>query len=389
MIELERKRVKLKSDTEFNKQNHNILIVDDVHENVELLKYLLGSEGFKTYTAFSAEEARLILVNTPIDVLLLDLNMPIQDGFSFCRELRGMDQFKLLPILFITSIDREIGFEEAMKNGGDDFINKPFNKRELVAKIHSVLRIKDLQDELTQEKAKFERELQAARKVQDQLIPEKKFIWNGIKAQTLFRPFFQIGGDFVDCFVDAKKLHIVIADCSGHGPSAALIGAMFKMQLFNLNPSMNLKERVDYIRKNMEIVLPEDYSITFCYAMLDQDLNLTYINGGHPAPLLFMNGQTKSLEGRSPMIMGIDLHANDEVQKIQLSTGSKLFLYTDGASEAMDSGSLFLGEEGMLRIFHQAVVEGGETLVNVQEKILQFCGERPPTDDMAMVCIQL
>ena len=78
---------------------HTILIVDDVPENVELLKYLLLQEGFKTYTAYSAEEARLVLLNTRIDTLLLDVNMPVQDGFSFCRELRDMDQFKLLPIL--------------------------------------------------------------------------------------------------------------------------------------------------------------------------------------------------------------------------------------------------------------------------------------------------
>jgi sigma-B regulation protein RsbU (phosphoserine phosphatase) len=371
------------------KNTHSILIVDDVPENVELLKYLLASEGFKTFTAFSAEAARLILQSTPIDALLLDVNMPVQDGFSFCRELRGMKEYKLLPILFITSIDRDIGFEEAMRNGGDDFINKPFNKRELVAKIHSVVRIKDLQDELTQEKAKYERELQTARKVQDQLIPEKKFIWNGVKAQTLFQPFFQIGGDFVDCWADAKKLHIVIADCSGHGPSAALIGAMFKMQLFNLNPVMDLKERVDHIRKNMAIVLPEDYSITFCYAILDHELRLSYINGGHPAPLVFTNGETKTLDGRSPMIMGIDLRVRDEVQTVQLTSGSKIFLYTDGASEAMDVRKTFLGEEGVLGIFREAASEGEDVLESVQAKILKFCGDKPPMDDMAMLCIQL
>ncbi|TGN18385.1 PP2C family protein-serine/threonine phosphatase [Leptospira idonii] len=371
------------------RKTHNILIVDDVLENVELLKYLLTTEGFTAYTAFSAEEARLVLMNTPIDTLLLDVNMPVQDGFSFCRELRTMEKFKLLPILFITSIDRDIGFEEAMKNGGDDFINKPFNKRELVAKIHSVIRIKDLQDELLREKAKYEKELQTARKVQDQLIPEKSFIWNGIKAQTLFHPFLQIGGDFVDCWIDSKKLHIVIADCSGHGPSAALIGAMFKMQLFNLSPVLDLKERVNHLRQNMEIVLPEDYSITFCYAILDQELNLTYINGGHPAPLLYVDGKTVSLEGMSPMIMGINLNPQDEVQKIALKSGDKLFMYTDGASEARNDSFHFLSEEGMKTIFHESVNGGGDILESVQSKILQFCGKQIPNDDMAMVCIQI
>ncbi|TGL76552.1 PP2C family protein-serine/threonine phosphatase [Leptospira jelokensis] len=368
---------------------HTILIVDDVPENVELLKYLLLQEGFKTYTAYSAEEARLVLLNTKIDTLLLDVNMPVQDGFSFCRELREMDQFKLLPILFITSIDREVGFQEAMKNGGDDFINKPFNKRELVAKIHSVIRLKDLQDELYQQKSKYEKELQTARRVQDQLIPEKSFIWNGIKAQTLFHPYLQIGGDFVDTWIEEKKLHIVIADCSGHGPSAALIGAMFKMQLFNLVPNMGLKERVSHLRKNMELVLPEDYAITFCYAIIDQDLNLSYINGGHPAPIVFMDGETKLLKGMSPMIMGINMVANDEVQAVSLKPGSKFFMYTDGASEAMNSKLEYITEDGMKEIFHSSVQSGNDILPTVQNKILEFCGSSTPSDDMAMVCIQL
>ncbi|XDD52712.1 PP2C family protein-serine/threonine phosphatase [Leptospira sp. WS4.C2] len=368
---------------------HTILIVDDVPENVELLKYLLQQEGFKTYTAFSAEEARLVLLNTAIDTLLLDVNMPVQDGFSFCRELRTMDQFKLLPILFITSIEREVGFQEAMKNGGDDFINKPFNKRELVAKIHSVIRLKDLQDELYRQKSKYEKELQTARRVQDQLIPEKSFIWNGIKAQTLFHPYLQIGGDFVDSWIEEKKLHIVIADCSGHGPSAALIGAMFKMQLFNLVSSMGLRERVEHLRKNMELVLPEDYAITFCYAILDQDLKLSYINGGHPAPIVYIDGETKFLKGMSPMIMGINFITNDEVQTVQLKTGSLFFMYTDGASEAMNPKSEYITEDGMKDIFHESVKSGADILQTVQTKILEFCGSSTPSDDMAMVCIQL
>ncbi|MBM9589219.1 fused response regulator/phosphatase [Leptospira sp. 201903075] len=368
---------------------HTILIVDDVPENVELLKYLLQQEGFKTYTAYSAEEARLVLLNTAIDTLLLDVNMPVQDGFSFCRELRTMDQFKLLPILFITSIEREVGFQEAMKNGGDDFINKPFNKRELVAKIHSVIRLKDLQDELYRQKSKYEKELQTARRVQDQLIPEKSFIWNGIKAQTLFHPYLQIGGDFVDSWIEEKKLHIVIADCSGHGPSAALIGAMFKMQLFNLVSTMGLRERVEHLRKNMELVLPEDYAITFCYAIIDQELKLSYINGGHPAPIVYIDGETKFLKGMSPMIMGINFTANDEVQTVQLKNGSLFFMYTDGASEAMNSRSEYITEEGMKEIFHESVKSGTDILPTVQSKILEFCGASTPSDDMAMVCIQL
>lgn len=88
---------------------------------------------------------------------------------------------------------------------------------------------------------------------------------------------------------------------------------------------MDLRERVAHLRKNMELVLPEDYAITFCYAILNQDLKLSYINGGHPAPIVYMDGETKFLKGMSPMIMGINFAANDEVQTVQLKNRVNVF----------------------------------------------------------------
>lgn len=368
---------------------HTLLVVDDANENLELLRFLLSNSGFNVFTALSANEAKMVLSKDEVDCILLDVNMPVQDGFSFCKELRAIEKYKLLPILFLTSLEREVAFEEAMKNGGDDFINKPFNKKELIAKIKSITRIKDLQDELFREKAKYEKEMRTAGRVQAQLIPEKNFTWNGIKAETLFQPLFQVGGDFVDAWSDNKKLHIVIADCSGHGPSAALIGAMFKMQLFNLPVSFTLLERVKHIRKNLEIVLPEDYSITFCYAILDEDLKITYINGGHPSPILIEDGKPVFLEGMSSMIIGVDLHPRDEVRERQLKKGSHILFYTDGASEAMDEDLNMVSEEGMKGIFQNALNSGINVLSSVKDQIFKHCKTLSPEDDIAMVCISL
>lgn len=366
----------------------SILLVDDAKENLELLKFFLKQEGYITYLANSASEAKRLLNEVSIDVILLDVNMPIQDGFSLCRELRETDKFKLLPILFLTSVDREFGYEEAMKNGGDDFLNKPINKKELFAKIRSVARLKELQDELLLEKNRYEMELKMARKVQEQLIPEKHFIWNGARVDTLFQPLFLVSGDFVDTWSESGNLHLVIADCSGHGPGAALIGAMFKMQLYNIVSETDLINRVKLIRRNMEVVLPDEYSISFFYCIIDKKLKLKYINGGHPSPIIYNRGIVEVLNGVGPMIFGIDFQDRDEIHETQLQSGSQILFYTDGAAEAFDSDFRILGEEGLKKLFLEIAENSENPIETIRTRISEYCNGRY-SDDMALAVLSL
>lgn len=371
------------------KRTFSILIVDDAEENVSVLERLLKSEKFLVHKSYSAEQAREILVNQEVDLVLLDVNMPIQDGYSFCKELREIDRFKLLPIVFITAVDRESGFQEAIRNGGDDFISKPFNKKELVAKIRAFIRIKSLQDELMQEKSRYEKELKAARKVQEQLIPLKILDWHGIQASTYFHPLFQIGGDFVDIWVENDLLHAVIADCSGHGPSAALVGVIFKMQLMHTKFGDTVAKKVESLRANLKGILPEDYFITFVYITLDGNGNMEYIKCGHPEPLVYSGGEVTALPGRSPMIVDLDLKLHDSICSTKLQPGTTLLLYTDGLIEAMNDRLEMIGTEGLMEVFKAAVDTKEDLFGGIIERIHRYCGDIPPEDDMAMICIKL
>ncbi len=368
----------------------SILIVDDARENVEILAHFLRSEKFNVLKSYSADEARRLLLSTEVDLILLDVNMPVQDGYSFCKELREIERFKLLPILFITAVDRESGFQEAIRNGGDDFISKPFSKKELVAKIHAFQRIKRLQDELLAEKSKYEKELRAARKVQEQIIPPKTIEWNGIVASTFFHPLFQIGGDFVDIWIENDRLHAVIADCSGHGPSAALVAVVFKMQLMHTKNGSSLMSMIEELRKNLSGLLPEDYFITFVYLMIDKERNMEYIKCAHPEPFIYAKGKITTLPGLSPMISDIKKNVKDTVCYTKLEEKTTILLYTDGLIEATNPNLEMLGEEGLKSIFLSVVDEDPP---NVFEKIVQgvkrFCADQPPEDDMAMICIKL
>lgn len=365
-----------------------ILAVDDAPINLKLLDHTLSQKGFRILTATSAEEAREILLTEEVDILLLDVFMPGQDGFSFCKELREIDRFKLLPILFITAVDREFGFQEAIANGGDDFINKPFHPSELVAKIQAFLRIKNLQDRVLEQARVYEKELAMARVVQNQLVPEITFQWNGKSLISLYHPVMDIGGDLIDAWQEEEDLHIFIADCSGHGPSAALIAAMLKMELMAMKKLGKLKERTDQLRNSLQRMLPEDHSITFFYGILHSNFRFEYTNAGHPPPLLkTSDGKIRELEGMGPLILPFDLGIKEEFLELEVPRDATLLFYTDGATEVMNGEQQMLGTEGLIQIFSRMSTTEYASLALVRDSILAFTGGVPQDDDIALMVI--
>ncbi|MCG6169063.1 PP2C family protein-serine/threonine phosphatase [Leptospira sanjuanensis] len=375
--------------TATNYSLYTVLAVDDSEINLKLIVHTLQPLGFQIFTAESAAEARNVLLTNRVDILLLDVSMPGQDGFSFCKELREIERFKLLPILFITAINRELGFDEAISHGGDDFIHKPFQPRELIAKIRAFIRIKILQDEVLEQKRNYEKELIMARKVQQELLPEKELEWSGVSLSTIFQPLMQIGGDYTDAWIENECLHIFIADCSGHGPSAALLAAMLKMQVSSLSPDQTLQEKVRTLRHNLEKILPEEFSITFFYGILHKDLHFEYSNGGHPSPMLFKDGAVTTLPGMGPLIIPIEINVSEEFKTVQLEKGSYLLLYTDGATEIADKTMNILGEEKLKRIFQDGVSKGGDILASMMQSILAHSDRGTNDDDIAMMVLKL
>jgi len=120
--------------------NQTILLVDDEEHILELLKFNLLNAGFKVITALSGEKALKYCQDTPPDIVLLDIMLPGMDGLETCKRLKSQSRTALIPIIMITAkseeIDKLIGFEL----GADDYITKPFNIRELVARVKALLR---------------------------------------------------------------------------------------------------------------------------------------------------------------------------------------------------------------------------------------------------------
>ena len=115
----------------------HILIVDDHHEIRDLVSRALSKEGFRVSAAADGRAMRKTLADSRIDLILLDLMMPGEDGLSLCRSLRAQSG---IPIIMLTAKGDEIDRVVGLEMGADDYLPKPFGSRELIARIRAVLR---------------------------------------------------------------------------------------------------------------------------------------------------------------------------------------------------------------------------------------------------------
>ncbi len=115
----------------------SVLIVDDEAEIVELLDYYMKNNGYKVYKAYNGQEAVAIFEREEIDIVLLDIMMPVYDGKEVLRRIR---QTSHVPVLFLSAKGEDLDKIEGLFLGADDYLSKPFNPMELIARVQAVLR---------------------------------------------------------------------------------------------------------------------------------------------------------------------------------------------------------------------------------------------------------
>src|SRR5690554_1962364 len=115
----------------FDPSNYTILIVDDVETNVLLLKLLISKVGFKIFTASNGVEALKITSKEKIDLMLLDIMMPLMDGMEVAQKIKEMEPKQRVPFFFLSAFTSTEDIVKGFKMGAVDYLSKPFNKEEL------------------------------------------------------------------------------------------------------------------------------------------------------------------------------------------------------------------------------------------------------------------
>lgn len=125
-----------------------VLIVDDDKINRQMLERILNKASYIIETADSGKSAMELMEKDPPDIILLDVVMPELDGFQVCRRIRKVENFKMIPIIFITALEETEDKVKGFEAGANDYITRPFRQVEVLARVKAHLRIREMEEEL-------------------------------------------------------------------------------------------------------------------------------------------------------------------------------------------------------------------------------------------------
>ena len=147
----------------------NILVVDDNPANLKLLFQMLSQEGYKVRVSLSGKLALTSCKSNPPDLILLDVNMPEMNGYEVCKYLKSSANTRDIPVIFISALDETINKINAFTVGGVDYITKPFEPLEVLARIQNQLRLCELKLQLTEQNKLLQKHLESRRQAEVEL----------------------------------------------------------------------------------------------------------------------------------------------------------------------------------------------------------------------------
>lgn len=329
-----------------------ILIVDDNPMNVMVVREMLKKAGYaQIVTANSADEMFGLLgmhepasASEEFDLILLDMMMPGIDGIEACRRVQQSERLRDIPVIMVTAVGDSLKLAEALDAGASDFVTKPINRVELLARIRAALRLKAEKDWHKERDRRLREELELAQQVQAAALPspvDEPYL----SIRGLYRPADDLAGDLYAWYkIDRHRYGIAIIDAMGHGISSSLV-CMFVAS--TLRDAILTRVDPEYVvrelnRRMMQLQFSNpliQYYFTCLYAVVDTELGtVEYVNAGHPPGLLTRGDGTDAerLE-RSCVALGLFETIAVEKRVLSLRAGDRLFLYTDGVLESLDS----------------------------------------------------
>ncbi len=167
------------------KQKTDILVIDDTTANRKLLLELLCNEGYSVQEAVNGTSALELLASTDVSLILLDVIMPGMNGFALCRELKKNDHTRNIPVIFISAVDSHESRIDGFKAGGVDFITKPIQPEEVLARIKAQINLFQLQKEMIEKNKRLEKEITIREKTEKALFESELFFKQSQKAANI------------------------------------------------------------------------------------------------------------------------------------------------------------------------------------------------------------
>ncbi|MFY0640266.1 MAG: SpoIIE family protein phosphatase [Bermanella sp.] len=371
-----------------------ILVVDDQETNRAILVWLLEDEGHEVIEAKDGLEAVNLFQESSIDIVLMDVMMPVMDGLEAAKKIKELcGDNRHVPIIFLTALEDDRALSECLDSGGDDFLSKPYNEAVLKAKISAHLRIRELTEqikekniELTLHNSRWEREKNIVSHIFNRALEHNLSDCRSLRSHIA--PASTFNGDILlSAPSPGGGLYVFLGDFTGHGLGAS-IGTLPIANSFDqlVNRHLSIGE-IAYEFNRMLLTMLPDYM--FCCATL-LELNASgnsvqLWSGGLPdGYIIAADGSIKEPIVSKNIPLGIESSEkfNKAFEIKKLEEGEKIILLTDGIIEAENPKGEFFTEEGFKETFASGTTDPMSTLL---ERLHVFTQGAEQNDDITLV----
>lgn len=374
-----------------------ILIVDDEPFNVDYLEQELFDLNYDILTAVNGQDALETIRATLPDLVLLDIMMPIMDGFAVLEQAKADPATRGIPVIVISANSDLKSVVRGIQMGADDYLPKPFEPTILHARIASSLERKRLRDQEQLYLQSLENELNIAHNIQKEFLPSELSQIDGWQIASYFKAAKEVAGDFYDTFLlPDGSFAFVVADVCGKGIGAALYMTLFRSLIRAsasspdlVTPTQRLQHAVTLTNNYVaEVHESSNMFATIFIGILEANSGkLTYINGGNEPALVINNGTVTAELARTGSAIGVIPQTTFLVKEISLAEGDMLIAFTDGIPDTQNSTGVFFGKDKMIDLLKTGKPTPA-SFTNTMEQTLQaFIGTADQFDDITLLAI--
>jgi serine phosphatase RsbU (regulator of sigma subunit) len=383
-----------------------ILIVDDEPFNIDYIEQELEDSEYEIISAINGQEALNKVHSETPDLVLLDIMMPVMDGFEVLSRLKAIPETREIPVIVISASNDLKSVVRGIKLGAEDYLPKPFEPTLLTARITSSLEKKHLRDLQKLYLKSLERELDIGREIQMGFLPRTLPDVEGWEIAAYFKSAREVAGDYYDAFLlPDGNLACVVGDVCGKGVGAALYMTLFRSLIrataktdyfYNKQGAQRLNnvERLQHVISFTNNYVEETHGHTSMFSTVFiciinlLESKLTYINCGNEPALLVGNKGNITLLWPTGPIVGIIPNAEFIAKEMVMEENDLLLIYTDGITDALNTQVVSFGRDRLVDVIKDDRSSSQVLLQNIEQQLQQFIGEAVQFDDIAAMAIR-
>lgn len=385
---------------------YHILIADDTAFNRKLVKNIL-SHNLKDAVFEEANnglEVLDIVSEHSIDLIILDLIMPILDGYETLRKLKNDERFQSIPVIVNSAITEIESIQHTLQEGAVDYFTKPLSEDDmniiLPLKARNALLLYEQNQTIINLNKHINDELIYANSFANSILP-KSNRFQSVEFFTKYYPSLAIGGDFFDCIEQNGRFYFIVADVTGHGIAAGMASSMLKIlyrKAVEAEPSLPhqiLDNMNQSIFQCFDFSGMDNYIAFTAFTGMIENNQLAYSNAGHPYPVIYRADTTQfEVVKQNGFLVGMLEEATYETDYVQLSKDDLILLYTDGLFCAGVHSDFKNWDKVPLvsSQFKKTLVENPELFMDEIYKsfhVIHQEGDKEYNDDVSLMLIRL